>query len=235
MSMINADSSGSNSPHARERDDVSRRPDPWPAVTDLFAALLLATFGGLILFTHLAGPGDDDPLNQEARRIVEKVRQGIETALAPLEVRDCGKDDVCLDVPIEFGREQFRIEGHHLSGLRQACANLVRVLSEGENRQFISIMVEGHTDDLVSAQTDPLDEFLVNWRFSAQRSGAVLYEFRECGLSNPNFQIQAVAYADTSPVCSDKTEDCRRRNRRTTFRLRPNREAIQKWLEKQER
>jgi outer membrane protein OmpA-like peptidoglycan-associated protein len=38
--------------------------------------------------------------------------------------------------------------------------------------------------------------------------------------------MRAIGYADTQPVCQEKTPECWQKNRRTTFRLRPDRRVI---------
>jgi outer membrane protein OmpA-like peptidoglycan-associated protein len=235
---------------------VSRRPEPWPAVTDLFAALLLATFGGLTLLTSLGGTDQKaqradksptpassqkapaDPVDQEAQRLVRDVREALEKAFKK-EASECGNHEVCLDVPIEFGSEQYRIDPDLEIAIEQACKKLRDVLTEEKKRKLVSIVVEGHTDDRVMENpSDPLKQYLVNWEYSARRAGAIMNKFRapECGLSETEYRIWAEVYADTKPVCKDevKTEDCRRRNRRTTFRLRADREEIRKFLKEQE-
>jgi flagellar motor protein MotB len=214
---------------------VKRHVDPFPAVSDLFSGLLIATFGGLILFAGLLPgnnilppePGPVDPVDIEAKRLQTEARKALEQHLQGTS-RECG-GDVCVDVSIEFELDEDRVGGQYRESLRRACSALRQVVRLHQSELEISI--EGHTDSTQPKDPDPpkpkipeRDRFLYNWNLSARRASSVLYEFKECGLGPADYRIVALGYADTRPI--GKAEN----SRRTTFRLRPDRVEIAKRL-----
>jgi outer membrane protein OmpA-like peptidoglycan-associated protein len=204
------------------------RLDPWPAIADLFSGLLIATFGSVMLFTHLAGK--PDPVDVKARRIRDEAVQSLRNALGGDQPRPCG-DDVCVDVPIEFVTSRHDVRPDFSRRIRNACSALQSALGDTDRREALEIFVEGHTDkrQLVGAGT-PKQAYLYNWDLSTRRATAVVYEFRGCGVARPNYRIVAIGYADTAPLCSSNTAECLQKNRRTTFRLRPDKSYIAKTL-----
>jgi outer membrane protein OmpA-like peptidoglycan-associated protein len=202
---------------------MNRLLDPWPAISDLFAGLVIATFGALILFTYVAGR--PDPVDVKAKEIQADVEHSLQQALGGVS-RPCG-EDVCLDVTIEFELNKDGILPAFRERLARACSALHSTLRDPARRDLIEIFVEGHTDKTQpqGAATNR-EAYLYNWRLSASRASSVLYEFRACGVQAPEYRIVAVGHAETEPLCFDSTPDCLQKNRRTTFRLRPDRIKI---------
>lgn len=213
---------------------MKRHVDPFPAVSDLFSGLLIATFGGLILFAGLLrgperGPGShSDPVDVEARRLQKEAQDALARHLKGTS-RECG-GDICVDVAFRFNTDDDRVEVNYRESLKQACSALRDVVRLYPSELEISI--EGHTDSTQpqpKPHEPPIPErtrFLYNWNLSARRASSVLYEFKECGVAPPQYRIVALGYADTQPIGSLEE------NRRTTFRLRPDRVEIAKRLAK---
>lgn len=199
------------------------RLDPWPAIADLFSALLIATFGSVMLFTHLAGK--PDPVDVEARRIRDEAVRSLRNTLGG-DTRPCG-DDICVDVPIQFVTSRHDVRPDFAERIAHACEALQSALGKTNQRKALEIFVEGHTDKRQPVRAaNPKSAYLYNWDLSTRRATAVVYEFRGCGVARPDYRIVAIGYADTAPLCTAGTPECLQKNRRTTFRLRPDKSYI---------
>jgi len=218
--------------------------DPWPSITDLFSSLLVACFAGLILTSvatdnegHRTGGPRADPVAVEARNRRHEALRSLRPHLGG-EVRDCGIEDVCLDIQIQFPTDKEAVPENHQQKLQQACAALRTVMRKYKpsQRNELQIYVEGHSDAVPPRQAKTIrDASLYNWNLSARRATSVVYEFYRCGLRPPDYSILAIGYADSDPVCREHTADCYARNRRTTFRLHADTRRIQKRLKKTEK
>ncbi len=220
---------------------LRHRLDPWPAIADLFAGLLILTFGAIMLVSGLSEspeivePKNEsgrpnsatkplDPIDEEARKIRDAVLDGLKE-LGGVQ-RPCG-DDICLDVAIEFKPNKDIVTEEFRSKIAAACLATRSALMDHDRVRAMEIFVEGHTDKSQAENLSGRDKELYNWNLSAMRATSVLYEFRQsCGIKPPQYRILATGYADTDPVCEDETKHCFDRNRRTRFRLRPDRVFI---------
>lgn len=205
---------------------MRRRVDVWPSIADLFSALLLSSFGALMLTVQPPPPPKRPCLDLEA----ERIRDAIKNALAgPLHgrVRESA-DDVCIDVYLNFELDQDRIREDDRRKLGEACSALRKVLqSHPRWARYVEIWIEGHTDATQPRYAEtPRDRYLYNWKLSSSRAASVLYEFTQCGVTPSTYRIRAIGYADTQPlpVCAGRTECFE--NRRTTFRIRPDKAEI---------
>lgn len=228
---------------------MSRRTNPWPAFVDLFSALLVAAFAGFILMTSAykkSGPGIPVPgpgvgpgpgvtqVRAEADRILRELEKKLEERKLQTKVIECG-EDACLDLFIHYTRNQAEIpadQQQQVSALGDACIILRDALEKfpPEQRRDIEIIVEGHADRTQANTREPRVAYLVNWALSSQRAASVLWEFQKCGLGAPKHSISVIGYADSEKVCSEPTEECDRKNRRTTLRLRANTQKISQRL-----
>ncbi|MDX2044366.1 MAG: OmpA family protein [Acidobacteriota bacterium] len=231
---------------------MPRRTNPWPAFVDLFAALLIASFGGFIMLTgayqqelklteEMQGElerikGETTRLRQEAENISNQVRESLKRdSNLQIKVGQCG-EDICIDLYIHF-----ELNGDQIVSLdeRQALENLCPMLKKAldelksDSRQDIDIFIEGHTDSQQPfGATDPEQLYRHNWDLSARRATSVAYVFQGCSLGPPDYQIVAIGYADTRPVpgCDRVRPDCYDKNRRTTLRLRADTSRIESRL-----
>ena len=205
-----------------------RRSNPWPSIVDLFSALMLLAFGGMMLLSGLVphpkgGPGTASVIQVKAHQLIQDASSRLERAGMPVKIRGCGEDR-CIDVSVHF---QFGDAAIYLpnekNGLREACKAVRKALDEmsQSERRAVQLVIEGHTDaqPFGLAKTER-DRFLGNWRLSAERAAAVLYEFKGCGLQHPDYAITAVGKADTEPDPDwPVTRQFYEKHRRTTLRL----------------
>jgi len=213
---------------------MRQRLDPWPSIADLFSSLLVASFAGLVLFTALQGVGGvmEDKVHSEAREIKSTVLAALQKHLGG-HARDCGTEDICLDIDIQFPNNSEMIEPAYRDRISRACTALSETLGslKEDRRGEVEIIIEGHTDPRqATGIKDPRRAYLHNWNLSSYRANSVLYEFSRCGVGPPQDRILAVGYADSSRLCNEDTPECNARNRRTTFRLRADTRKIRERL-----
>jgi flagellar motor protein MotB len=209
---------------------MSRSISAWPALTDLFSGLLVATFGGLMLFTGMKGTKEDDPVKTRVNDVRTLVADTLNSILKG-EVRSQG-DDVFLDVGLNFERNKDVIVPTDRVKVKRACDALRRLFAvEPALATEVEIWIEGHTDSLQVELADPREKYLFNWRLSGNRAASVLHEFHACGLEPGKFRIFAIGYADSRPKPGIAPGSDRQR--RTTFRVRPDTCAIESKIKKQ--
>lgn len=200
---------------------MRRSINAWPALTDLFSGLLVATFGALMLFT---GMQEDDPVKKRVNQVRTQVANTLQSALGG-DVRTQG-DDVFLDVSLNFERNKDAILPMDREKIKRACDAVRRLFqTDSTLAKEVEIWIEGHTDALQVELTDPREKYLFNWRLSGNRAASVLHEFHSCGLEPGKFRIFAIGYADSRPKPSIPAGSGGQR--RTTFRVRPDTCAIE--------
>jgi outer membrane protein OmpA-like peptidoglycan-associated protein len=241
------------------RGGAARRTNPWPALVDLFSALLVATFSGFLLVSseyygeervidQLVG-GENAPVSQgtiedvkrevsamqvEAARILGELERELDARNLRSKSRQCG-DDTCLDLDIHFETNRDVIAvGAEASALSETCATLREAIDRipPERRREIELVIEGHADLQPAEGADDRDVYLYNWRLSSSRAASVLYQLdRGCGLAPPAYNLVTIGYSNSQPLCEEESEACNQSNRRTTFRLRANTREIQRRVE----
>lgn len=218
-----------------------RRSNPWPAFVDLFSALLIASFGGLMLLSAAhQSRVEEQVVASEVRSAATQIHQRLRLAIAQQQhlrsrVRDCG-DDTCIDLYIHFqlnesriADERERVALHDLAGDLKLGLDQLAII----DRNDVEIIVEGHADrSQVVRMSDPRDAFLYNWNLSARRASSIVYEFRSIGLQSPEYKIVAIGYADSQPICVDRTPACEELNRRTTLRVRIDTRSLEMRLKR---
>jgi outer membrane protein OmpA-like peptidoglycan-associated protein len=216
-----------------------RRSNPWPAFTDLFSALLIPAFGGLLLLsTAYKQRVNSEVVVSDVRRVAEEIQTRLRLAISAQKdlqshVRQCG-DDTCVDLYIHFAPDQDEIEKvEEKSALHQIAVDLRNGLDQlpAVYRGDVEVIVEGHADSTQIRETDNARyDYLYNWNLSARRASSVVYEFRAEGLTveSGKYRIAAIGYADSQPLptCRDATPQCNELNRRTTLRLRVDTKSI---------
>lgn len=219
---------------------MARRTNPWPAFVELFSALLTATFAGFIMLSgayqqEVAGyqlrEVEMKKVRAEADSIIEKVKKSLdEDDVMKNIVRSCG-DDTCIDLYIHFESNREAVANSDESQALSRTCNILKGALDGlpaGQRKDMEFIIEGHTDNRqISGPSDQRTRDLFNWNLSAQRAASVLYEFQQCGLRAPEYQIIAIGYADSAPLCRDETAECYAKNRRTTLRLRADTKRIE--------
>lgn len=218
-----------------------RRSNPWPAFVDLFSALLIAAFGGLMLlsaaYQHRV---EQEVMVSQVRQAADAIHHRLRLAVTQqpnlgTRIRECG-DDTCIDLYIHFARNQAYItDTTEQAALRDLGVDLRRGLDQlaAVDRADVEVIVEGHADrSQVVRMPNPRDAFLYNWNLSAKRASSVVYEFRQIDLSVPDYKIVAIGYADSQPLCGQPTAKCDEENRRTTLRLRIDTRSLETRLKK---
>lgn len=106
---------------------------------------------------------------------------------------------------VYFGFDRFIIEG---SKNIETIKNNAKLITEsGAN-----VRIEGNTDEWGS------DEY--NYALALKRASAVKDALIGNGI--PDSKISLVSYGESKPLCSEKTRECWRENRRADFVLTPN-------------
>lgn len=205
-----------------------RRSNPWPAFVDLFSALLIAAFGGLMLLSAAHGSRRQEAVTaSKVRQAADAIHRRLRLAIAGgqalrARIRDCG-EDTCIDLYIHFALNATSVNEQERVALRELGDDLRQGLDQLPelDRGDVELIVEGHADrSQVVRLADPREAFLYNWDLSARRASSVVYEFRTIGLQPPRYKVVAIGYADSQPLCFERTSACEERNRRTTLRLR---------------
>lgn len=220
---------------------MPRRSNPWPAFVDLFSVLLTVTFAGFIMLStayegELASVKKRELEKKEFRERAMAVKNKVKLALSigSARPRDCG-DDLCIDLYFHFELNDDNIVSEQeLASLAAACQQIKGALDTlpANERKDLGLVIEGHTDSKQAKVPNSRERERFNWDLSARRATSVLYEFRKCGLKEPDYQIMASGYADTLPLpdCRESPEKCDERNRRTTLRLHADTAQIEERL-----
>lgn len=172
---------------------------------------------------------------KKTRDEADKMVEGVEKMLAQDNalkgiVGRCG-DDTCIDLYIHFDRNKDTItQSDEVRAIEGTCIILRSALDNlpSNHRREVQLTIEGHTDSSQpDGLKDPRDLFRYNWNLSADRATSVLYLFQQCGLKPPHYQVVAIGYADSMPLCFEDTDKCSSQNRRTTIRLHPDTKKIE--------
>lgn len=204
----------------------------WPAYVDLFAGLLIVTFGAVVLLVDEYAPlmvGNTKGQIKQAQLVANTIFDALESnPVDGVTYTRCSAEDICINVTLEFetdadlllpaGQEQIsRIS----EGLLRSFDGIPTTNKELA-RQCLQIVVEGHTDSSQPKRvTDERVRFKWNWDLSARRASSVLFAMKTNGISrDAGYNVSSLGAADSEPLCTEATADCERTNRRTTIRLR---------------
>jgi peptidoglycan-associated lipoprotein len=147
-----------------------------------------------------------DAANEAAEREAAKLREDSERAAAAERLaaeRAAGDRELikaALTTPIQFEFDRSEITEEGLRLLDQKVEAL-------QKNPTIRIRIEGNADDYGS------DEY--NMVLSQRRAAIVNRYFTERGINASRIQI--VSYGEEKPLCTDRDEGCRSRNRRDEF------------------
>jgi outer membrane protein OmpA-like peptidoglycan-associated protein len=204
------------------------RINPWPSIADLFSALLVGSIAALVLVSVV-----QDRNQEESKRVKEQIANSLSNTKGDARVVSCDPD-TCIEVHYRFERNGFELSDEAKNEIARACdlykAAYMKI--DPSLKLEVSMVIEGHTDDTQARELTGRARDLFNWDLSSKRANAVLYEFLSCGVKPPEFSISATGHADTRPLCTDDTEECRESNRRTTLRLRADPERVAEKLKK---
>ncbi len=113
--------------------------------------------------------------------------------------------------PIYFGFDQYKLVDNDIMTLRN---NVQIIQGDAETKKMAdqySIKLEGNCDEWGS------DEY--NFALGLKRANAVKDELINDGIVAS--RITMVSYGSSSPVCTEKTQECWSKNRRVDFKLLP--------------
>lgn len=209
---------------------MKRRSNPWPALVDLFGALLVVTFGGLMMLYGQAKAVVQKGQNVEDRLfgIRESLSAPGAAGALPLSRRGC-EPDVCIDIGVKFESDDDAVSIGQSSDLQRLAERLVPELEKipFSDRQYVQLVVEGHTDSSnLVPEKEPRKRFMKNWELSSRRASSVLFELQKYGLSPTEYGVISIGYADSQPIEKEELslpvielERRRQTNRRTTLRI----------------
>lgn len=211
---------------------MRRRTNPWPAFADLFAALLVVSFGALILLSSKANETNN------IRKIADKAMNDAKQQLAGATVRNCG-DDTCIDLDIKFELNSDKIQNEEqVASLKKIGGILKQALDSfpKEDRKALTLVIEGHTDSTQAKfMKDERERDLYNWSLSSKRANSVAYVFMtSCKIDPSEYQVEVIGYADSKPPDCEflSPKDCDAKKRRTTLVLRADTREIEKRMVK---
>ena len=219
------------------------RLNAWPSVADLFSALTVVAFAALIVIA--VGAVVLTQKEQEERqgakelagifRSLYQQQNGQSVQVGPCEDR---QSDQCIEIDFRFKRNVGTLEEVGEDQVKQACQiyktavdKLVMSLRQQHisfSSDYVVLIIEGNTDSTIPEKiTDPRERYLFNWKLSSERAASVVYEFHRCGVASENgYHISSVGLAATRLLCKDTKPDekCHEQNRRTTMRIRVQRD-----------
>lgn len=212
----------------------ARLTSPWPAVTDLFAGLMVAAFGAF------AVSSGERIVDQDVLREVQALRDEltgrlVEQGRSP-ETENCGFDTcIPVDVRFEVDRDVLLAEGE--AKVQRLCASYRDVVGTLSNKKEVLLVIEGHTDPTKPRFDDAEANERHNWVLSARRATTVLRTFSQCGVGlDSGYEVSAAGYADSRPVVrssGQSIESWFAQRRRITLRIRMNQDEIRERLKRQ--
>jgi chemotaxis protein MotB len=159
---------------------------------------------------------------QAVRDLKEKVLQALtgftDNGLTVHEKN--GKVYVSMDEKLLFKTGRWDVDPNG----QKALIDLSRLLAENPD---ISIMVEGHTDDVPMHGSGEVKD---NWDLSVMRATAVTKILTQNGKLDPE-RIIAAGRSEYLPLVPEKTAEARQMNRRTEIILTPQLDELLKILE----
>jgi len=133
-------------------------------------------------------------------------------------------------IPAEalFGSGEYDVSDpskqRFLAAIRQA---LQGALDEaGEERRFLRVTRQGHTDSDPIKSTAMSRAIPTNWELSSRRATGVLRFFEQEGLNATEYNVVAMGLANTMPVINGNTNEDKKRNRRIVIRIEPDLDKI---------
>ena len=181
------------------------------------ALLFASTITAMLLFTGCGGSEptvDDSAAN--ANNQAEEINIVDENSAADSESGIAAGDMTLESIeakmsPIYFGFDQYKLAEEDIDTLRQNV-ELVKSDTEAMNiADKYSLKLEGNCDEWGS------DEY--NFALGLKRASAVKDELINDGVASE--RITLVSYGSSSPVCTEKTQECWSKNRRVDFKILP--------------
>ena len=131
-----------------------------------------------------------------------------------------GKVYVSMDDKLLFASGSWTINEQGL----KAIQNLAKVL---ENEPEISVLIEGHTDNVPYRGTGQIKD---NWDLSVMRATSVVKALLQSGNIDPT-RLSASGRSEYLPLDENNTPEARAKNRRTEIILTPNLDQLFKLIQ----
>lgn len=131
-----------------------------------------------------------------------------------------GKVYVSLDESLLFASGSTNVESKGIEALKK----LAKVL---EQNQDISVLIEGHTDDVPMSGSGNIKS---NWELSVLRATSIVKILTTNSKMDPS-RLTAAGRGEYFPIDQGKTAESRRKNRRTEIILTPKLDELLKILE----
>lgn len=167
-----------------------------------------------------------EEMMQEKDRLMNRLRQTVADALLGFEgqgltvTQKNGKVYVSLANQLLFSSGSTVVDQNGQRALRQLAA----VLAQNPD---ISIMIEGHTDDVPFRQGSSIKD---NWDLSVMRATSIVRILLDAKSIDPN-RITVAGRGEYVPVDPADTPEARARNRRTEIILSPDLDELYRILE----
>jgi len=212
---------------------ASRDVNIWISFADVFAGLLLITIVGLVLLLNHR-QDENVKFSQELVRVMNHATdttKKLKVKLDPLLKRISSQaqySETQIVIPagalfVPCGYDDYRNDRERLDLLTDIRGALKDTLDQaGDDRKFLRITIEGHTDSDVIGARGCGREIPTNWELSSRRATGVLRFFEEGGLLPQTYNIMAMGLADTRPVAPNTTEEQKRSNRRIEIKIEPD-------------
>jgi chemotaxis protein MotB len=167
-----------------------------------------------------------EEMMQEKDRLMNRLRQTVADALLGFEgqgltvTQKNGKVYVSLANQLLFSSGSTVVDQNGQRALRQLAA----VLAQNPD---ISIMIEGHTDDVPFRQGSSIKD---NWDLSVMRATSIVRILLDANSIDPN-RITVAGRGEYLPVDPADTPEARAKNRRTEIILSPDLDELYRILE----
>jgi outer membrane protein OmpA-like peptidoglycan-associated protein len=213
----------------------------WISFADVFAGLLLITIVGLVV---LAKQREDENVkfSKELVRVMNhatdmttKLKSKLDPLLKNISSQtQYSETQIVIPAGALFascGYDDYRNDAEKLKLLTAIRDALKDTLDQAvDERKFLRITIEGHTDNVVIGAGRCGLDIPTNWELSSRRATGVLRFFEEAGLSAQAYNIMAMGLADTRPVGPNTTDEQRKRNRRIEIKIEPDIDKLRRSL-----
>jgi chemotaxis protein MotB len=213
----------------------------WISFADVFAGLLLITIVGLVV---LAKQREDENVkfSKELVRVMNhatdtttKLKSKLDPLLKNISSQtQYSETQIVIPAGALFascGYDDYRNDAEKLKLLTAIRDALKDTLDQAvDDRKFLRITIEGHTDNVVIGAGRCGLDIPTNWELSSRRATGVLRFFEEGGLSAQAYNIMAMGLADTRPVAPNTSDEQKKRNRRIEIKIEPDIDKLRRSL-----
>jgi outer membrane protein OmpA-like peptidoglycan-associated protein len=212
----------------------------WISFADVFAGLLLIVLMGLVLvmfkfrdhtIEEIAFSSNLVKSMNRATEITKQLQRKLSARLPSMsDQTKYSETQIVIPAGALFGSYGFDdylydpTKRQLLIDIREALRDALD--QAGEERKYLRIIIEGHTDSDPIKPGSATHAIPTNWELSSRRATGVLRFFEEGNLAAKDYNIVATGLADTVPVASNVSEEDKRQNRRIVIRIEPDIDKI---------